>query len=263
MLKSYLPVVCLTLALGAVPGCSNEPAAKAAASGVSPAAGAPVSLSPAQQGPATASGAVVETMDAATYTYVRVKTATGEIWAATSQFKVAVGDKVVVPLEMPMENFHSNALKRDFALIYFTSRITREGESAGTAPIAMIPGHTPAGGGAPAADSAMPAQVIPPPAGATSVADLWANRKALAGKRVTVRGKVVKFNGGILGVNWMHIQDGTGSEKDGTNDITITSEEGAKVGDVITVTGTVVVDKDFGAGYAYVVLLEKATITAR
>lgn len=70
-----------------------------------------------------ASGTVVETMDAANYTYVRVKTSSGDIWAATGKFKVAVGDKVSVSLEMPMENFHSNALKRDFPRIYFASRI--------------------------------------------------------------------------------------------------------------------------------------------
>lgn len=85
--------------------------------------------------PATpaATGTVLETMDAATYTYVRVKTASGEIWAATGQFKVAVGDKVSVPLEMPMENFHSNTLKRDFKTIYFASHIERLGDATSPA----------------------------------------------------------------------------------------------------------------------------------
>jgi len=75
-----------------------------------------------------------------------------------------------------------------------------------------------------------------------------------------VRGKVVKFNGGIMGRNWIHIQDGTGVAADGTNDLLVTSDAGAKVGDVITVTGTVAIDKDFTAGYAYAVLIEGAKI---
>ena len=68
-------------------------------------------------------------MDAAGYTYVKVKTRNGEIWAAASQFKVKTGDKVIVPIEMPMENFHSNTLKRTFPVIYFTSKVFFQGEA--------------------------------------------------------------------------------------------------------------------------------------
>ena len=92
------------------------------------------------------------------------------------------------------------------------------------------------------------------------IASCWANRAKLAGKPVTVRGTVVKFNGGILDRNWLHVQDGSGKAADGTNDITVTTDAVAKVGDVITVTGTVAVDKDFGSGYAYALMLEKAKI---
>jgi len=92
---------------------------------------------------------------------------------------------------------------------------------------------------------------------------LWADRKALAGKTVIVRGKVVKFNGGILGLNWTHIQDGSGSEKDGTHDLTITSVGDARVGDVVTVTGTVFIDKDFTAGYFFPVIIQNATIVVK
>ena len=70
-------------------------------------------------------GPVLETMNAANYTYVRVKTATGDIWAAANQFKIAVGDQVVVPLNMPMQNSRSGTLKRTFPLIYFASRIDK------------------------------------------------------------------------------------------------------------------------------------------
>ena len=219
-------------------------------------------MAPAGQGaPATiqtVTGTVLETMDAATYTYVRVKTDKGDLWAASSQFKVAVGDKVVVPLEMPMENFHSNALKRDFPVIFFAARITLEGDATAAMPGmsgALPPGHSPVG-----AARATVTEVIPQLAGGSTVASLWTNRKSLAGKPVTVRGKVVKFNGGILGKNWLHLQDGTGTEKEGTNDITVTSAADTKVGDIVTVTGTLVLDKDFGSGYAYAILIEDAKI---
>lgn len=110
-----------------------------------------------------------------------------------------------------------------------------------------------------ASNQTAPAAIEPAKDG-TTVADVWKGRNTLAGKKVTVRGKVVKFNGGILGVNWIHIQDGTGKPADGTNDITVTSDAGAAVGDVITVTGTITVDKDLGSGYKYTVMIEHASI---
>jgi hypothetical protein len=63
-----------------------------------------------------------------------------------------------------------------------------------------------------------------------------------------------------MGRNWIHIQDGTGAAADGTHDLLVTTDAVAKIGDVITVTGTVAVDKDFTAGYAYAVMLEGAKI---
>jgi len=124
-------VICLLVAAGAFGACSRQPAtttttaqpAAAAAQPAQPAAAAPQAD---QATPPVVTGSVVETMDAANYTYMRVKTDKGEIWAATSTFKVTVGDRVVVPLDMPMENFRSKALNRDFPLIYFSSQIARE-----------------------------------------------------------------------------------------------------------------------------------------
>jgi hypothetical protein len=77
---------------------------------------------------------------------------------------------------------------------------------------------------------------------------------------VQVRGKVVKFSPQIMGKNWIHLRDGSGSASDNSNDILVTSSAQTNVGDVVTVTGTVRVDKDFGAGYVYKVLIEEATL---
>ena len=82
----------------------------------------------------------------------------------------------------------------------------------------------------------------------------------LKDKPVVVRGKVVKYNPGIMGKNWIHLRDGTGSEASSTNDILVTTMHEAKLGDVVTVKGTVRANKDFGGGYAYKVLVEDATL---
>jgi hypothetical protein len=245
-------------------GCSKQaasPAPAQAPGGGQAAQGAqastPAGAQAAAQDAPTVTGPVLETMNASNYTYVRVKTDAGDVWAASGEFKVAVGDRVTLALEMPMENFHSETLKRDFPLIYFTTRIGREGEPLPAMP-AMMSAHGGTGGG-PAAATQVTEPIQPPPGG-TTVAAIWADRKSLAGKTVTVRGKVVKFNGGILGRNWIHLQDGTGAAADGTNDLLVTSDAAAKVGDIVTVTGTVAIDKDFTAGYAYAVMLEGAKI---
>ena len=110
------------------------------------------------------------------------------------------------------------------------------------------------------AASAATAEPIAADRKTTTVAAVWKMRASLAGTQVTLRGKVVKYHGGILGVNWIHLQDGSGNAADGSNDITVTSEGECKVGDVISVTGTVAIDKDLGAGYKYPVIIERATI---
>lgn len=96
-------------------------------------------------------------------------------------------------------------------------------------------------------------------ADAITIEKLYAQKEKLAGKQVKVKGKVVKVNEGIMGKNFLHITDGTG--KEGSNDLTITSDGIAAVGDSVTVTGEVAVNRDFGYGYSYPLLLEKSTIS--
>ena len=260
--------LCGLLSLGLISACSKQAdptAASQAPGGGQPApaaSSASGAVPPAGQGAPTVTGPVLETMNASSYTYVRVKTDAGDVWAASSEFKVAVGERITVALEMPMENFHSESLKRDFPLIYFTTRVGREGDALPAAPSAMA-SHGQTGAADARATTAQVIEPIQPAAGGTTVANVWANRKSLAGKSVTVRGKVVKFNGGIMGRNWIHLQDGTGAAADGTHDLLLTSDADAKVGDVITATGTVAIDKDFTAGYAYAVLVEGAKIVLK
>ena len=96
--------------------------------------------------------------------------------------------------------------------------------------------------------------------GGKTVAEVYAEKDALVNTKVTVRGKVVKTNTGIMGRDWLHVRDGSGA--DGTNDLTVTtnSKPLPKVGDTVVVTGTVVLNKDFGMGYQYPVMVEGAEV---
>lgn len=204
-------------------------------------------------------GNVVETMDAGTYTYVALEREGERIWAAGPKTAVAIGDEISIPLDLRMENFESGTLDRTFETIYFVGSLEAGSVAAGDAatgnPHAGLPQFQ--------SDADVPPidpGAIEKPDGGYRIAELWDRRGELAGKEVVVRGRVVKYNAGILGRNWLHIQDGSGDPGEGNHDLTVTAEGPAAVGDLVTVRGVVAVDQDFGAGYSYALIVEKATV---
>ncbi len=133
----------------------------------------------------------------------------------------------------------------------------------------LPPGHPPIAGAAPAASTAgsstaetPTAEPIPKAEGeeGRTVAEVHAQKAELSGKPVSVRGKVVKFNAAILGTNWVHLQDGSGSAGSGDNDLTAQIAGTVEVGQVVTIRGTVATDKDFGAGYSYPVIVQDGAV---
>ena len=208
---------------------------------------APAAAAAASSG--VVSGVILETKDVDSYTYVRLKTKEGETWAAVGKAPLKKGATIAIEDAMVMKNFESKALKKTFQTIIF-------GTLAGSAKNMADP-H---GGVAKTVDTA-PIQV-PKATGANArtVAEVVTKGAQLKDQQVQVRGKVVKFSAQIMGKNWIHLRDGSGSASDNSNDILVTSSAQTQVGDVVTVTGTVRVDKDFGAGYVYKVLIEEATL---
>jgi hypothetical protein len=238
---------------------------------------------PAQQAPAVPTptaapgktGKVIESMNAAGYTYVQVDTGVEKFWAAAPETPVKIGDSVVVPEGMPMPNFESKTLNRKFDMVYFVPALLVNGATPGAAPAgapgAMPPGHPPTTGkadGMPAMPSSTGAPKVTAPTDIDlkgikkadqTVADIFTQKAALAGKPVKIRGKVVKYSAGIMGKNWLHIQDGSG--QNGSNDLTVNTMAAADVGSTVVVSGNLTVDKDFGYGYKYDVIIEDAQIT--
>ena len=206
-------------------------------------------------------GTVLETIDAAQYTYVRMKTNEGEIWAAVTAQPLKTGSEVTIGNAMWMENFESKTLKRTFARVLFGS-IGAPGVAAAAAAAELPPGHPPttqAAGAAPAPSVAADVKVEKAPGGKT-IAEIYAEKATLKDKEVVVRGTVVKWNAEIMGRNWLHLRDGSGSAEKGTNDLTVTTDEVVTKGSVVTVRGKLGLDRDFTAGYAYPVILEGAKI---
>jgi hypothetical protein len=199
----------------------------------------------------TVKGEVLEVKEVENYTYLRLKTKDGETWAAIGKAPVKKGTEVTIENVSVMNNFESKTLKMTFKQILFG---TLAGAGAGDE---MAAAHAGLAKATDTSDIHVPKATG---ANARTVGEIITKATELKDKPVLVRGKVVKYNPGIMGKNWVHLRDGTGSAADNSNDILVTSNDQAKVGDILTVKGIVRTDKDFGAGYAYKVLIEEASL---
>jgi hypothetical protein len=254
--KKALVLIFAGIMAFAIVGCKEETPKQTQQSN------APAATQPAAQGK---TGSVVETMNSGGYTYIQFDTGTEKIWAAAPEFVVKVGDPVIVPEGMPMQNYTSKSLDRTFEMIYFVDSVVVGGAPAAGMPGAMPEGHPDPMAAAAAEGHSRPAVTASDvdmsgltTAGKT-VEQIFTEKDNLAGQEVTIRAKVVKFSPEIMGTNWLHLQDGTGSA--GTNDLTVTSAATANIGDTVLVKGVVTTNKDFGFGYKYDVIIEKAEVT--
>jgi hypothetical protein len=192
-------------------------------------------------------GRVLETMNSGGYTYVRLDTGEEKVWAAGPITPVKKGDAVKVRTDMPMRHFHSKSLKRDFDLVYFSNTIVVAGKNKTKTAMDPHQGMTQQGGETPAVK-------VKKAKNGKTIIEIYNKRKQLAGKRVRVRGKVIKYIGNIYGKNWIHIQDGSSKK----SLLVITSDKNHA--DVILVEGTVVLNKDNGIGHVYPVVLDDAKV---
>ncbi len=240
-----------------LPSCSNSNNQSAQKEALAP----PVAeqTTDTQPVPAGFIGKVIETISTAGYTYVQVDTGTEKIWAAAPEFKVEEGETVTVPAGAPMKNYQSKTLNRTFDVVWFVPYI-KSGTKDSTTPSTKVAepiSKEQQTGTVPLIETDL-SNIKKAESGKT-IAEIFAGKKFLEDKNVRVRGKVVKFSPEIMGKNWIHIQDGTGSK--GMNDLTITTENSVTLGDIILVEGALVLNKDFGAGYKYDVIIEDAEIT--
>ena len=254
MLKTYLPVV-LILSLLAFCGCGDKADYDSATLQSDQTDRQGDGSAPAASG---LQGTVLETMDAGGYTYVRVETADGEIWAAGPLTEVQAGQTVVMPGQMLMRSFHSKTLDRKFDEIWFVSAIQQPGQAA---PAAASAGAAMGHAKVQTAASDSDVSGIEKAEGGMTVAEIYAAKGSLGGKPVVLRAKVVKFTPNIMGRNWIHVQDGSRHGDD--YDLAVTSAAVVEAGDVVLIRGVVAEDKDFGAGYLYPMIIEGAEISVQ
>jgi len=206
-------------------------------------------------------GKVLEATDVDAYTYLRLETGDGETWAAIDRAPVETGRKIAIVQATVMQDFWSRQQQKTYEWIVF-GRLAESCEPQAMADAAMA-AHKAAGlgnvTGMPASGEPIRVAKADGPGGRT-VAEVVAGSASLDDNRVAVRGRVVRYTSDVMGKNWIHLQDGSGSAAEGTNDILVTTLAQAKAGEIVLVKGVVHTNRDFGAGYAYKVLIEEATL---
>ncbi len=221
---------------------------------------------PGSAGGNVVKGKVLERMDASSYSYLRLSTASGEVWAAVPQTTVPVGADVTIANPAQMDGFESQTLKRKFDKIVFGTLGTPDkgddkpkAEQPATA-MSEEMRRQHAGVATSVANEPIKVEKASGADGRT-IAEIFGQKAKLKDQTVAVRGKVVKWSANIMGKNWIHLRDGTGARDASTDDITVTTSDSAAVGDIVVVKGRVRTDKDLGMGYFFPVIIEDATVT--
>ena len=192
---------------------------------------------------------VKEVLAANAYTYLLVTEGAKEYWMAVPKTDVKVGKTYTYEGGMEMKKFESKDLKRTFDSVFFVEGITDPNPPAATETATTLPKVT---------SSTQLSKGITLAKGGISIFNLYSTKDKLAGKTVILTGKVVKFLPEIMNKNWIHLQDGT--SLNGFSDITITTLAKVKVDEIVTLKGSVALNKDLGAGYKYDILIEDAVI---
>jgi hypothetical protein len=191
-----------------------------------------------------------EVIQTSNYTYLRVSEDGNETWIAITRAEIEKGKSYYYMAGTEMNNFKSKELNRTFPSILFVDKFSEQ-------PIVakITAADSTKGKQAPVAKEGIK---VEPAKGGITIAELYANKEKYAGKTVKIRGEVVKYAAEIMSKNWVHIQDGTRSGE--SFDLTFTTNDVTKVGDVVTFEGKVSLKKDFGAGYFYEVIVEDAKL---
>jgi hypothetical protein len=216
----------------------------------------PAAEKPKEQLPVT--GKVMQTMNGGGYSYVLLKKANGDkVWLAVPQMQISLGDQLTFKPGMEMVDLPSKSLNRTFERIIFSEGLVEEkGAKAAKKGAKKSPGSQ---GSVTAATEKVKVTKATGP-NAYTIGELYKLKGKLDKKKIVVSGKVVRVSAGIMGKNWIHLQDGSGDPRKKTHNLVVTSQAVPVIGEVVTARGTLYKNKDFGGGYKYEVIVEQAEL---
>lgn len=188
---------------------------------------------------------VIDILNTDKYTYINAKESDKNYWLATAKINAKEGDIFYFKGGLLKTNFYSQEFDRNFDTLYLVSQIINASQHPGASPSSQ-----------PLTNSSV--EKMNSVEGSTPLTTIFSNPESYNNKEIVVSGQVVKVNNGIMGKNWIHVQDGTKSE-DGSNfDLTITSQQTVPLGTKISAKGKIILDQDFGAGYRYPIIMDNA-----
>ena len=193
-------------------------------------------------------GKVSDIINVTSYTYAEVDTGAAKVWAAGPTTALKIGDTVTFSTEMPMKDFYSESMERNFSLIYFISRFTTD--TGIDTSLLKPPVH------GQIKQSRHSLKGIDRVSGGKNISEIHTEKDKLNGKTIRVRGQVTRFAAEIMGKNWLHIQDNSSFD-----DLTVTTDNTVAVGDVVIIEGKLELDKDYDYGYVYPVIVQNAKVT--
>ena len=198
--------------------------------------------------PGTHGVVITDVIQTNNYTYLQVEEIKNKFWIAIVKTEAKPGDSLYYTRSAEMKNFESKELGRTFPSIFFVDDPSKKLLIPDTGPKQMTPQKV---------KIVRWSEVsVPTPKGGITLSELFKNKSTYAGKTVTIRGKVVRYNHEVMHKNWVHIQDGT--EFSDKFDLAITTMDSLTVGNTATFKGVINLDKDFGAGYVYEIIMEDA-----
>lgn len=198
---------------------------------------------------------VEEAYPTSKYLYLRVKEGDRAYWLATRNSEVKVGEVYYYNEALVRANFESKEMERVFDTLYLVTQLVSEAHGAAMKPKEKI-ALPPKLGDSKSKMEEFHTNGNYRDATEVTLGELLSNPEKLEGKMVEIQGVCLKINTGILGRNWIHVQDQNDSEKK----VVVTSQWEASPGDEIKVRALVALNKDFGAGYTYDVILEEGIL---
>ncbi|SFV71317.1 NrfJ [hydrothermal vent metagenome] len=212
-------------------------------------------------------GKILEIKPAMGYKYLKIDENGKTLWVAIANAPVKIGEKIGYDKKTLMKDFKSQSLNQKFEEIYFASEVYLAEEKKNfkslKSMLDLSPSKKDPHAGMGRGMTAEPEEIPSKPfikKDAYSIEEIHMWRKDLKDQNIRIEATVFKVSHGIMKRDWVHLGDGSGNEKKLTDDLVFTTAStGLKKGDKVIARGKVVVDKDFGYGYFYKVIIEEAT----
>ena len=194
---------------------------------------------------------VEEILQAKKYTYLKVSEGETSYWIAIPKSEIENGGTYFYRGGLKMRNFQSTDFNRVFEEVTLVSKFGKTADlNAGSA---LDQAYSKV---AKTEQQNFDAKNVKPEKGSIAISELFKNKEKYAGKTILVKGQCVKLNSQIMGRNWVHLKDGTG----GNYDLTVTTQENVELGAIVLFEGKIILDKDFGSGYFFNVIMEEAVL---